>query len=230
MPLHKRIPKRGFTPYTKKNVTEVNLAALNRLVVSGVIKAGEFLDEAKLGGLGLVRKGNVVKVLGFGMLKVPLQLYVGMVSEGATRKIRAAGGNVMTYLNSDSPKNTGIESALLATRVDGRHNGGVMGDFRYDIFIGVVNGVAKVGINIYLDPDKREFWRENGRRFYFQLATRDTAIETRILTVEQILELEESGVHKLALSSGSITGRHPEVLVDLFADGRPIHNSATPIQ
>jgi large subunit ribosomal protein L15 len=89
MPLHRRLPKRGFTNIFKREWAEVNLANLERLFEAGA----EVTPEA-LVGAGVVRKSkqDSVVVLAKGELKKALTVRAHRFSEGARQKIEAAGG------------------------------------------------------------------------------------------------------------------------------------------
>jgi large subunit ribosomal protein L15 len=89
MPLHRRLPKRGFTNIFKKEYAVVNLADLEKF------EAGATIDEAAMRKAGLV-KGQVdgVKVLGNGKLSKKLTVSATKFSETARKAIEGAGGTV----------------------------------------------------------------------------------------------------------------------------------------
>jgi large subunit ribosomal protein L15 len=88
MPLHRRIPKRGFTNIFRKEWSTVSVEALERL-----FKAGENVTLELLRESGVVRKGGAaVKVLGTGEIKKSLVVSAHKFTEGAKKKIEAAGG------------------------------------------------------------------------------------------------------------------------------------------
>ncbi len=89
MPIHRRLPKRGFTNIFKKKVAVVNLRDLSRF------DGSEAIDEAALEAAGLVKgKRDGVKLLGKGDLDVALTVRLPFVSKGAREKIEAAGGKI----------------------------------------------------------------------------------------------------------------------------------------
>ncbi|WP_028324448.1 50S ribosomal protein L15 [Desulfatirhabdium butyrativorans] len=89
MPIHRRLPKRGFTPYDQKKIAVVNVKDLFRF------DANSLIDEAALRGAGLV-KGvyDQVKLLGKGEISVPVTIKLHLISAAAREKILAAGGTV----------------------------------------------------------------------------------------------------------------------------------------
>mgnify|MGYP006293245703 FL=1 len=89
MPLHRRLPKRGFNNIFKTPVEVINVRDLNRF------ESGAVVDQKMLAEAGLVsRRAKQVKVLGQGDLTVALTLQVGSASKSAKEKIEAAGGQV----------------------------------------------------------------------------------------------------------------------------------------
>ncbi len=95
MPLHMRLPKRGFKSMQAKNVQRINLCRLEKLVELKKLKAGETVDGASLEKLGAIRSAkHPVKLLATGDLSVALTISVDYASEAATKKVVAKGGLV----------------------------------------------------------------------------------------------------------------------------------------
>jgi len=85
MPLHRRLPKRGFTNIFKKEYAIVNLDRIAALGESSVTL--ELLRKA-----GLAGKHDLVKVLGDGELKAAVTVQAHRFSKSAQEKISKAGG------------------------------------------------------------------------------------------------------------------------------------------
>jgi large subunit ribosomal protein L15 len=87
MPLHRRLPKRGFTNIFKKEFAIVNVSSLEKL-------EGDTFDVQSLLKLGVVRKlkKDGLKVLGSGELKRKITVKADFFSKSALEKIQAAGG------------------------------------------------------------------------------------------------------------------------------------------
>jgi large subunit ribosomal protein L15 len=87
MPLHRRLPKRGFTNIFKKEYAIVNVSSLEKL-------EGDTFDVQSLLKLGVVRKlrKDGLKVLGSGELKRKVTVKADIFSKSAVEKIQAAGG------------------------------------------------------------------------------------------------------------------------------------------
>ena len=87
MPLHRRIPKRGFSAPFSKTFAVVNVETLNAFA------AGETVTPEALAGHGIVRAvRDGIKILGDGELKVALTVRAHAFSKSAEKKIAEAGG------------------------------------------------------------------------------------------------------------------------------------------
>lgn len=88
-PLYKRIPKRGFTNFTRKEYAVVNLDVLNRFE-DGAVVTPEVLKES-----GIVKKQlDGIKVLGNGKLEKKLTVKCNKISASAKKAIEEVGGTV----------------------------------------------------------------------------------------------------------------------------------------
>ncbi|MDT8343139.1 MAG: 50S ribosomal protein L15 [Thermohalobaculum sp.] len=97
MPLHRRLPKRGFTnKMFMKNFAVVNLGAIQRFIDDEKIDAGAVIDEAVLVNSGLVRrKLDGIRVLAKGVLTTQgLKIDVTGASKAAVAAVEAAGGTL----------------------------------------------------------------------------------------------------------------------------------------
>ena len=86
MPLHRRLPKRGFVNIFKKEFQIVNLSRLAELGKAELTP--EVLYDLRV----IARKDGLIKVLGVGELSSPLTVHAHKFSETAQQKITAAGG------------------------------------------------------------------------------------------------------------------------------------------
>jgi large subunit ribosomal protein L15 len=88
MPLHRRMPKRGFHNPFGVSYSVVNLEELN------VFPAGETVTPDALRAHGFVRRaGDLIKILGDGELKTKLAIHAHAFSASAKEKIAKAGGS-----------------------------------------------------------------------------------------------------------------------------------------
>lgn len=89
MPLHRRLPKRGFTNVFRTEYTVLNL---DRIADAGV----DELTHEKMLALRLIRKQNaLVKVLGVGDLTIAITVHAHKFSKSAQEKIEKAGGKAV---------------------------------------------------------------------------------------------------------------------------------------
>jgi large subunit ribosomal protein L15 len=95
MPLHRRLPKRGFTPPNARVLNEVNLGRIQEAVTAGKIEAGATVTNEILVAAGVISKPrDGVKILGVGELTTKLAFQVAGASKSAVAAIEAAGGSV----------------------------------------------------------------------------------------------------------------------------------------
>jgi len=89
MPLHRRLPKRGFTNTFKTSYKIISLSDLDRF------EDGATVDRQALLDAGLIaERDTLIKVLANGEISKKIQVEVDKVSRGAQEKIVAAGGTV----------------------------------------------------------------------------------------------------------------------------------------
>ena len=93
MPLHRRLPKRGFKNIFAKDYAELTLARLQAAIDAGTVK-GE-LDSKALLAAGLVsRSKDGVRLIARGELKGKVSLTIEGATAGAVKAVEAAGGKV----------------------------------------------------------------------------------------------------------------------------------------
>jgi large subunit ribosomal protein L15 len=95
MPLHMRIPKRGFNNIFAKDHAEVNLGMIQKFIDAGKLDAGAVIDHDALKAAGLARGGkDGVRLLGKGEFTAKVSFKVAGVSKGAREAVEKAGGSV----------------------------------------------------------------------------------------------------------------------------------------
>jgi large subunit ribosomal protein L15 len=95
MPLHMRLPKRGFNNIFARDYAEVNIGAIQKAIDAGKLDAKGTLDHDALRAAGLARGGkDGVRVLGKGELNAKLSLKIAGASKGAREAIEKAGGSI----------------------------------------------------------------------------------------------------------------------------------------
>jgi len=95
MPLHMRLPKRGFNNIFAKDYAIVNLGALQKAIDAGKLDANATIDHAALKAAALARGGkDGVRLLGKGELTAKVNLLVAGASKGAVEAVEKACGKV----------------------------------------------------------------------------------------------------------------------------------------
>ena len=95
MPLYRRLPKRGFNPIKRADVTKLNLGKIQSYIDSKKIKSGEKIDLDLLKKLKLINKKSYkIKILGTGELKDKIDLEVDFVSKSVKVKLDKTGSAV----------------------------------------------------------------------------------------------------------------------------------------
>jgi large subunit ribosomal protein L15 len=95
MPLHRRLPKRGFNNIFALDLTEVNLGNIQAAIDAGKLKAGDDMDAAALVNAGVLRRSrDGVRLLGNGELKSKITISVHGASKSAVAAVEKAGGTV----------------------------------------------------------------------------------------------------------------------------------------
>ena len=95
MPLHRRLPKRGFNNLSSTDLNEVNLGRIQEAVDAGRIEAGATITVETLIAAGIcARARDGVKLLGVGELTTKLAFKVTRASKSAIAAVEKAGGSV----------------------------------------------------------------------------------------------------------------------------------------
>jgi large subunit ribosomal protein L15 len=95
MPLHMRLPKRGFNNIFARDYAIVNLGAVQKAIDAGKLDASATVDQAALRAAGISRGGtDGVRLLGKGELTAKLSFSVAGASKGAIEAVEKAGGSV----------------------------------------------------------------------------------------------------------------------------------------
>ena len=95
MPLHRRLPKRGFNPVSRLDYNEINIGRIQQAADAGKLAAGTTISVATLVEAGLCSKPrDGVKLLGQGEITAALTFEVAAASKSALEAIEKAGGTV----------------------------------------------------------------------------------------------------------------------------------------
>jgi large subunit ribosomal protein L15 len=95
MPLYRRLPKRGFNPIIKKNITILNLNKIQSYIDKKSIKVSDTLNSDLLKKLNLINKNSVkLKILGSGVIKDKINIEADLASKSAVKKLEKLGGSI----------------------------------------------------------------------------------------------------------------------------------------
>jgi len=95
MPLHMRMPKRGFNNVHRIDYVEVNVGRLQEAIEAGRLSAGDPVDGAAMVTAGVIRRErDGVRLLAKGELKAKLVIKVAGASKAAIAAVEKAGGSV----------------------------------------------------------------------------------------------------------------------------------------
>jgi len=111
MPLHRRLPKRGFNNIFAKSYNVVNIGRLQTAVDSGKLDAKKPVDGAALQAAGVVTKPrDGVRLLAKGDLKAKLDITVAGASKAAVAAVEKAGGSVTIATPQPAPAKAKVEA------------------------------------------------------------------------------------------------------------------------
>ena len=113
MPLHRRLPKRGFKNIFAKRYTVVNLGRLQQAIDAGKLDAKQDIDAGALKSAGVIKNPrDGVRLLAKGELKAKLKVSVAGASKAAIEAVEKAGGSVT--LSTPARKAAAAEAAPSA--------------------------------------------------------------------------------------------------------------------
>jgi len=112
MPLHRRLPKRGFNNIFAKDYKVVNTGRLQGAIDAGRLDAGKPVDAAALKEAGLVKSApDGIRLLAKGELKTKINITVAGASKAAVEAVEKAGGSVTLDTKAAVAKAPASESA-----------------------------------------------------------------------------------------------------------------------
>ncbi|MGD9783998.1 MAG: 50S ribosomal protein L15 [Hyphomicrobiaceae bacterium] len=95
MPLHRRLPKRGFNKWRRKSFNEINLGFLQQVIDEKRVDAGKPITVASLVEAGVLRRAkDGLRLLGSGELKAKVSITVDHATASAKAAVEKAGGSV----------------------------------------------------------------------------------------------------------------------------------------
>ncbi len=95
MPLYRRLPKRGFSKWRRKQFNALNIGALQSAIDAGRVDTGQPMDVTSLVAAGVLRRPkDGLRILGVGELKASVNITANHVTPSARTAIEKAGGSI----------------------------------------------------------------------------------------------------------------------------------------
>ena len=112
MPLHRRLPKRGFNNIFAIELNEVNLGRVQEALDKGKLDAKDVVDVEALVRAGVARRAkHGIRLLGKGEIKAAVQFAVYGASRSAVEAVEKAGGSVKILAPQKSDEEGGDKAA-----------------------------------------------------------------------------------------------------------------------
>jgi len=100
MPIHRRLPKRGFNNIDKVSFVEINVNRLDKLIDEKIIDTNKTINNKVLMDIGLINsEKSRVKLLANGELKNKINIEISAISSSAKDKVEKVGGSVLIQNN-----------------------------------------------------------------------------------------------------------------------------------
>lgn len=117
MPLHMRLPKRGFNVPNPKKLNAVNLGRLQQALDAGKLNASDAVNTASLKSAGVIRRElDGVRIIGNGELKTKLDFEVFGVSASAREAIEKLGGKITVLAPAPSKEDDDAKAEKKAKK------------------------------------------------------------------------------------------------------------------
>jgi len=121
MPLHRRLPKRGFTNIFKKHFNSINLIQIQNLIDKKKILSNEEITEELLLKKKIIKKKlSGIKILGRGDIKSKIIIHAQKASKNAVKKVEKIGGkiNIIKITNNNLKKSKNLEKEPINKKIN----------------------------------------------------------------------------------------------------------------
>ena len=121
MPLHRRLPKRGFTNIFKKHFNSINLIQIQNLIdKKKILSTEEITEELLLKKKIIKKKLSGIKILGRGDIKSKIIIQAQKASKNAVKKVEKIGGkiNIIKITNNNLKKNKNLEKEPINKKIN----------------------------------------------------------------------------------------------------------------
>ena len=119
MPIHMRLPKRGFYNYTKKKYTEITTGKLQSYIDNGFLKIDKEITETDFVSSCSIKKSpNGFKLLNKGELKSKINLSISKATKSSIELIQSLGGNINILETPKTKRNRKITKKTNKTNIE----------------------------------------------------------------------------------------------------------------
>ena len=113
MPIHRRLPKRGFININRVNYTELNLEKIQKLIDSKKIDPKKIINYETFLDLGLIKsKKSKIKLLAKGDIKSKIEIEVSTFSKAAKKNVEKIGGSIIILEDKKTTVNKAKKSGV----------------------------------------------------------------------------------------------------------------------
>jgi large subunit ribosomal protein L15 len=125
MPLHRRLPKRGFNKWRPKDYNEINVGALQKAIDEKRLDGSQPVTAASLVAAGVLRRElDGLRLLGEGELKAKLTLTVNHATAAAVAAVEKAGGSIKLIVKKVLPADEAKRKKTAAKKAAKAGGGG----------------------------------------------------------------------------------------------------------
>ena len=119
MPIHMRLPKRGFNNFTKKKYTEITTGKLQSYIDNGLLKIDNEITETDFISSCAIKKGpNGFKLLNKGDLKSKINISISKATKSSIELIQSLGGTINILETPKTKRNRKVTKKANKTRED----------------------------------------------------------------------------------------------------------------
>ena len=119
MPIHMRLPKRGFNNFTKKKYTEITTGKLQSYIDNGLLKIDKEITETDfISSCAIKKSPNGFKLLNKGDLKSKINISISKATKSSIELIQSLGGTINILETPKTKRNRKVTKKANKTRED----------------------------------------------------------------------------------------------------------------
>jgi len=205
MPIHMRLPKRGFNKPNRKRWAELSIATLNRAIQANKLDLSKDIDAVTLVQAGVIRRAyDGVRLIGSGNLNEPIRIIVTATTKGAHQSILNAGGNVR-LLSEVKKKYKQLEREIFLANLtsnkiglaDFDESGAIISDVE-DLFYSVMERLEETPISLTPVASRLKFPKAKIKKYLDEydrvLERSQIAQQVNLVVVPQVIGRDKEQV------------------------------------